>query len=140
MCALRQAARVGGPRTPLPATPVASPCGWLLCCPAASNSQEWGPQYLKRPVGPPFPWSLAPHVAPRARLPLFRPRPPLPCPWAAALLRSGGAWLLPWLLAPAGKCGCPALPSTLRPPLHGPLGAVGAPLEDLSLEKTRPDT
>ena len=32
---------------------------------------------------------------------------------------SGVAGLLPWLLAP-GKCGCPALSSPLRPPLHGP--------------------
>ena len=31
---------------------------------------------------------------------LFRFRPPLPCPFAAVLLRSGSAWLLSWLLAP----------------------------------------
>ena len=59
----------------------------------------------------------APHVAPRARLTLF---PPLPCPWAA--IRSSGAAGLPWLLAPAGKCGRPALSSPLRPLLHCPEG------------------
>ena len=67
------------------------------------------------------------HVAPRARLPLFHFRPPpLPCPWTAAMRSSGAAGLLPWLLAPAGKCGCPALYSPLRPLLHGPLRAMSA--------------
>ena len=37
------------------------------------------------------------HVAPRARLPLFHFRPPLPCAWAAAMRSSGAAGLLPWL-------------------------------------------
>ena len=37
------------------------------------------------------PGALAPYVAPRASLPLFRFRPPLPCPWAAALLGTGCA-------------------------------------------------
>ena len=55
------------------------------------------------------PGAAAPYVAPRAVLPLFRFRPPLPCPWAAALLGSVGAWLLTWLLALASKCGRPAL-------------------------------
>ena len=72
---------------------------------AASNSQRWGPKY---PAVHTFLGALA--VALRVVFPLFRFRPPLPCPWTAALLRSGGVWLLTWLLAPAGKCGCPALP------------------------------
>ena len=53
-------------------------------------------------------------------------RPHLPCPWAAALLKSGGAWLLTWLFGPGGECGRPALPRTLLP-LHDVLQEVDSP-------------
>ena len=55
------------------------------CGPAVTNSQGRGPQDPKRPGGPPFAWDSVPYVALWARLPLFYPRPPLPCPRAAAL-------------------------------------------------------
>ena len=49
-------------------------------------AEGWGPQDPKRPLAHPFLGACAPHVALRARLPLFCFRPPLPCPWAAALM------------------------------------------------------
>ena len=58
--------------------------------------QGWGPQDPRGLLAHPFLGACAPHVALRARLPLLRFRPPLPCrPWAAAMIRGGVAGLLP---------------------------------------------
>ena len=55
------------------------------CLGAAPNSQGWGPQDPKRPVGPPFSGTLS-LLSPTGYVPLFCFRPPPPCPWAAAVL------------------------------------------------------
>ena len=69
----------------------------LPCECVAPNSQGWGPKHpagtqgLKRGLRVhPLLGACTPHVAPRARVPLFRPPPP--CPRAAATLGCCGAW------------------------------------------------
>ena len=102
--------------------------GWWPCCPVAANSQGWGAQDPKRPVGRPFPRSLCSTRSPWASLPLFRLRPPLPCPCAAAMSRDGVAGLLPWWLVSTGKCGCLTLLSSLLLQLQGLLPPGSSPL------------
>ena len=75
VCALRQRARGGDPSTP-------------TAGPANANSQGWGPQDPKRPVGPPFPGTWSP-TSPLG----------LVCPWLVSGRLCHVRGLLPWRVA-----------------------------------------
>ena len=113
VCALCQTARVGEPSTPVPAPP---PRGRWFCCPAASNSQGWGPKDPKRPVGPPFPRSLCSARSPSGQV------APVSFPAASAMsvgCRHEEQWRCRAAALAAGKCGRPAQSSPAAWPCEG---------------------
>ena len=82
---------------------------------------RWRPQDPRGLLAHPFLGAYAPHVAPRARLPLFRFQPPLPCPRAAAMMCGGVAGLLP--------CCCRPLVNVAAPPCSVPYVCCGVASE-----------
>ena len=91
---------------------------------APGSSERWRLQCPRSLLAHLFLGVCASHLVPRARLPLFRFRPPLPCPRAAATTCGGVAGLL----APTGKCRCPAPLRPLYLLLHGLLRVISFPL------------
>ena len=67
--------------------------GGGLAAPLPQTARGGDPRTPRSLLAHPFLGACAPHAAPRARLPLFHFRPPLPCPWAAAMIRGGVAGL-----------------------------------------------
>ena len=92
-----------GPKHPGLVTLVAVSKGGCLAAPLPQTARGGDRRAPRGLLAHPFLGASAPLRAPRARVPLFRFRPPLPCPRPSWDVVVHGVTLL---LAPAGKCGC----------------------------------
>ena len=77
---------------------------WLAAClPRCLKQPEVGLKCPRGRCAHTQPGALGSNTLPHGLVCPFRFWLPLPCPWAAVLLGGGGAGLLTWLLALAGK-------------------------------------